>query len=163
MKRVNLPVLLATSAIAALAQSSDYRLALPDHGGQLKWSINGFTIVQNSAKPNGREIGVRGRDASGQMTFLGFLFLAPESAPMTSGSCRDAAIAADKKADPTLTVGSTSAAPRTGGPPVALATYTTTNRDGSKRYTLRGFVATGDHFAATWHFTPTENRSSTPI
>jgi len=137
-------LLLAASAISALAQSSDYRLALPDHDGQLKWSIDGFTLVQNSAKPNGREIGVRGRDASGQVTFLGFLFLAPERAPLTSGSCRDAAIAEDKKADPTLTVGSTSAAPRTAGPPVALATYTTTNRDGSKRYTLRGFVAAGD-------------------
>ena len=63
---------------------------------------------------------------------------------MTSGSCRDAAIAADKKANPTLTVGSTSAAPRTGSPPVAFATYTTKNRDGSTGYILRGFVAAGD-------------------
>ena len=144
MKHWNLTLLLAASAISALAQSSDYRLALPDHGGQLKWSVEGFTIVQNSAKPNGREIGVRGRDASGQITFLGFLFLAPESAPMTSGSCRDAAIAEDKKVNPSLTIGSTSAAPRTAGPPVALAMYTTKNRDGSTGYTLRGFVAAGD-------------------
>jgi hypothetical protein len=137
-------LLLAASATAAFAQSADYRLALPDHSGQLKWSIAGFTIVQNSAKPNGREIGVRGRDASGQVTFLGFLFLATENGPMTSSSCRDAAMAQDKKANPTLTIVGTSEVPRPAGSPVALATYTTMNRDGSTEYTFRGFIAAGD-------------------
>jgi tetratricopeptide (TPR) repeat protein len=145
MKRLNLPLLLAASAIAALAQqSAGYRLALPDHNGQLKWSIEGFKIVQNSAKPNGRELGVRGSDASAQLTFLGFLFLVPESAPMTSASCRDAAIAQDKKTDPTLTLGRTSEISRLAGSPVALAAYTTTNREGSTRHILRGFIAAGD-------------------
>ena len=145
MKRTHLPLFLAASAIVALAQQSpDYKLALPDHNGQLKWSVEGFKIVQNSAKANGRELGVRASDASGQVTFLGFLFLAPESAPMTSASCRDAAIAQDKKTDPTLTVGKTSEVPGSAGLPVALAAYTTKNRDGAARYILRGFVAAGD-------------------
>jgi tetratricopeptide (TPR) repeat protein len=145
MKHSNLPLLLAASAIAAFAQQSgDYRLALPDHNGQLKWSIEGFKIVQNSAKPNGSELGVRGSDASAQVTFLGFLFLAPESAPMTSASCRDAAIAQDKKTDPTLTIGRTSEVSRPTVPPVALAAYTTTNREGATKHILRGFIATGD-------------------
>jgi hypothetical protein len=73
---------------AQALQIDDYRLALPDHDGQLKWSIKGFKIIERSAKPNGQEIGLRGRDASGRLTFLGFLFLAAEKAPMTSGTCR---------------------------------------------------------------------------
>ena len=86
MKRSALFVVMAVWAGPLLAQTQadgDYRLALPDHKGQLTWSIDGFKIIENSAKPNGRELGVRGRDASGQVTFLGFLFVAPEATPTT--------------------------------------------------------------------------------
>ena len=102
---------LVACAIPIVAQTQatiDYHLALPDHKGQLRWSIDGFKVVENSAKPNGRELGVRGTDASGQVTFLGFLFLAPETAPMTSAACRDAAIAQEKKGNATLKIARTS-------------------------------------------------------
>lgn len=68
MRPSKLLLLASVSAAAALAQTDDYRLALPDHSGLLKWSVSGFKIAENSAKSNGREIGVRG--ASTQIQFL---------------------------------------------------------------------------------------------
>lgn len=147
MKRAELFLVMAAYASPVLAQrqaNGDYRLALPDHKGQLTWSIDGFKIIENSAKPNGRELGVRGRDASGKVTFLGFLFLAPEAIPMTSAKCRDAAITKEKKTNKTLKIVRTSEIPRPGGLPVALVAHTTANRDGSTTYRVRGFVATDD-------------------
>ena len=78
-----------------------------------------------------RELGIRGRDASGQVTFLGFLFLAPEATPVTSAKCRDSVITQEKKTNATLKIVRTSEIPRSGGLPVALVAYTTANRDGS--------------------------------
>ena len=121
-----------------------YSFALPDHKGQISWSIPGFTIVENSAKSNGQEIGVRGRDESRQITFLGFLFLVPESAPLTSAKCRDAAITQEQKTNSTLKIVRTWEIARPGGLPVAMIANTTTNRDGSTMYRMRGFVATDD-------------------
>jgi hypothetical protein len=140
-------LLVVACASPTLAQSpanSDYRLALPDHKGQLTWSIEGFKEVENSAKPNGRELGIRGLDASGQVTFLGFLFLAPETAPMTSAKCRDAALVQEKKGNATLKITRTSEILRSGGLPVALVEYSNSNRDGSTTHRVRGFVATDD-------------------
>ena len=147
MKIADVFLLMAASASLGLAQTaqiSDYRLALPDHKGQLRWSVDGFTIIENSATPNGRELGFRGRDASGRLTFLGFLFLVPEAALLTSAKCRDGALAQDKKTNPGLKIVRTSEISRSSGLPVALVTYTAPNRDGSLGYKVRGFVATGD-------------------
>src|SRR5579863_1778917 len=133
MKRSEMFLLLAACAGPILAQAQvngDYRLALPDHQGQLAWSIDGYKIIENSAKPNGLELGVRGSDASGQVIFLGFLFLAPESTPLTSAKCRDAAMDQAKKANATLKIIRTSEIPRQGGLPVAVVVHTTANRDG---------------------------------
>ena len=140
-------LLIAACASPILAQapaSSDYRLALPDHKGQLAWSIDGYKIIENSAKPDGRELGVRGRDASGQVTFLGFLFLAPESKPLTSAKCRDTAIDQATKANAALKIIRTSEISHPGGLPVSLVVHTTANRDGSTMYRVRGFVAADD-------------------
>jgi hypothetical protein len=129
---------------AQTPENADYRLALPDHNGQLTWSIDGFRITENSAKPNGQELGVRGRDDSRQLTFLGFLFLVPESAPVTSAKCREATMAQEQKTNSTLKIVRTSEIPRPGGLPVAMITHITSNRDGSTMYRVRGFVATDD-------------------
>lgn len=134
----------ASPLFAQALPTSDYHLVLPDHKGQLTWSIDGFKVVENSAKPNGQELGVRGTDASGQVTFLGFLFLAPETAPMTSAKCRDAAIAQERKGNATLKIAQTSEVPRSGGLAVAMVEYGNSNRDGSTTYRVRGFVATDD-------------------
>lgn len=78
------------------------------------------------------------------MTFLGFLFLVPEGAPLKSAKCRDASIKQEKKTNPTLKIVRTSKIPRPDGLPVALVAHTTANRDGSTTYRVRGFVATDD-------------------
>jgi tetratricopeptide (TPR) repeat protein len=137
-------ILCAGPALAQAAPVEEYRLALPDHMGQLKWSANGFEIIESSAKPNGREIGLRGRDAVGRLTFLGFLFLAPENAPMTGRTCRDGVLAQEKKANATLKIVKTSEIRQQAGVPVTVVTYSAANPDGSLGYRVRGFVASGD-------------------
>jgi hypothetical protein len=141
---VLLLVCCASPLFAQTEAKGGYRLALADHKGQLTWSIDGFKITENSAKPNGREIGVRGSNASGQVTFLGFLFLAPESVPLTGAKCRDSALTQEKKTDSTLKIVRTLEIPHPGGLPIALVEHTTGNRDGSTMYRVRGFVATDD-------------------
>ncbi len=76
--------------------------------------------------------------------FLAFLFVAPETAPMTGAKYRDTALTQDKKMNATLKIVRTSEIPCPGGLPVALVTYTTGNRDGSTTYRVRGYVATDD-------------------
>jgi len=147
MKRAGIYLVLAGCAGPIFAQTQvngEFHLALADHKGQLMWSVDGFKTIENSAKPNGREIGVRGRDSSGQVTFLAFLFLVPESSPMTSVQCRETTIAQEAKANATLKILRTSEIPQPDGIPVALVAHTTTNRDGSTTYRVRGFVASGD-------------------
>jgi len=96
--------LLALPVYGQTAVTTEFKLALPDYKGQLRWSADGFKIIQTSAKPNGREIGIRGQDASQRVTFLGFLFVFPELAPLTSAKCRDGILDPEKKGNPTLKV-----------------------------------------------------------
>jgi len=127
-------------ALGQVIPDGAYKLALPGHKGQLKWTAKGFTIIENSAKGNLAEIGVRSQDGSG-LTFLGFLFLVPEkNVPVTSGECRDAALIEEKKSKPTMRILSTSEITRPGNLPVSLVAYTSA----SGYTTVRGFVADGD-------------------
>lgn len=145
MKQLAVSLLFLACANPIFGQAqSDFHLALPDHKGQLTWSVDRFKIIENSAKSNGHELGVSARGTSGPVTLLAFLFLAPETAPMTGVKCRDAAIAQARQTDPTLKIVRLSEIPRSGGLPVALSDYTTGNRDGTTIYRVRGFVAEGD-------------------
>jgi hypothetical protein len=92
MKFFGAILLLLAFAVCSVGHSlknDDFRLALPDHKGQLHLHADGFEIVQPSAKPGGRELGIRGRNKSTNLTFLAFLFLFPDQAPMVSAKCRD--------------------------------------------------------------------------
>jgi len=40
------------------ANDRNFKLALVEHKGQLSWSARGFKVVESSAKPTGREIGM---------------------------------------------------------------------------------------------------------
>jgi tetratricopeptide (TPR) repeat protein len=136
-------VLVSISAVSQTTSDSNFKLALPDHKGQLRWSADGFKVVESSAKPNRNEIGIRGKDASGRLAFLGFLFLFPEQAPLTSAKCRDGELEPEKKANSTLKVlGVTDV--QSGPLPVSLVTYTAQGRAGNTVYSVRGFVATAD-------------------
>jgi len=138
-------------SISTLGQSSGsqsaldtaFKISLPTHPGQLQWHADDFKIIETSTKSKGQEIGLRGKDASGRLAFLGFLFLIPEQAPLSSAKCRDGALAEEKN-NPTLKILPISHIESSEVIPVALATYSTQGRDGKKWFTVRGFVATGD-------------------
>lgn len=122
---------------------SEFKLALVNHPGQLSWSADGYEVIQSSAKPNGNEVGIRGRNKAG-ITFLGFLFLVPEQAPLTSAKCRDGALNSEKGSNSALKIQSTSEIKGAGALPVSLVSYTTQRSDGKATYVARGFVASAD-------------------
>lgn len=68
--------------------------ALPDHPGVVTLDQGGWKIVEMSAKPDNNELGIRA--TNGDQHFLGFLFLWPEKAPLTSEDCRDQMLLAEK-------------------------------------------------------------------
>lgn len=128
---------------ACAASDTEFKLALVSHDGQLSWSAEGYKIIQSSAKPSGNEIGIRRTNGSG-VTFLGFLFLFPEQAPLTSAKCRDGVLDPEKKSNPLLKIQSTSEITTSGNLPISLASYTAQGRGGKAVYIVRGFVATAD-------------------
>ena len=136
-------VCLSTAGIAATDDNA-FKLALVDHPGQLSWSAEGFRVIESSAKPGGTEIGLRGQDASGKLTFLGFLFLFPEKAPLTSAKCLDGVVGPEKKSTPSLKIVGNEEISQPGNLPVSLVSYTAKGEDGKTLYTVRGFVANGD-------------------
>ena len=125
-------------------KDGSFTLALPGHQGQLKWNAEEFKIVQSSAKPNGAEVGIRANDGSNQFTLLGFLFLFPEQAPMTSAKCRDGVLDPAKKSNPTIKIAASIQMARSDGPPVELVSYVGQGKDGKLVYSIRGFLAIGD-------------------
>jgi hypothetical protein len=165
MKLITLAVALAAITINVIAQQPNpppkFKLALPDHHGLLSWTAEGFKVTEASAKPKGQEIGVRSEDATGHIHSLGFLFRAPEFAPLTSAKCRDAVLASDAKDNPSLKVLHVSEIARTSGPSIALANYTAQGPRGAG-YLLRGFIATGD-MCGDLEFDSTEPMSDVPI
>jgi|HubBroStandDraft_5_1064220.scaffolds.fasta_scaffold46483_3 tetratricopeptide (TPR) repeat protein len=137
---VTLSIWLCVTACAA--SDTDFRLALVTHAGQLSWSADGYKVLESSAKPNGNEIGIRGKNGSG-ITFLGFLFLVPEQAPLTGEKCRDGALKGEKS-NPSLKIQNKSEISSSGNLPVSLVSYAAQGRGGKVVYTVRGFVATAD-------------------
>lgn len=140
--------LVLTVAISAVGQTpaddTNFKLALPAHQGQLQWRAEGFKLVQSSAKPNGQELGIRGREESKKITFLGFLFLVSGQTSLTGAKCRDGALEQLKKSNSTAKILSTSEIARPNALPVELATYSAQGRDGKLIYSVRGFVARDD-------------------
>ena len=142
---LNLVAIICLSTVSYAADNDQaFKLALVDHPGQLSWSAEGFKIMESSAKPGGKEIGIRGQDQSGQQTFLGFLFLFPEKAPLTSAKCLDGVVGPEKKSSPSLKVVGTEEISQPGSLPVSLVSYTAKGEGGKTLYTVRGFVANGD-------------------
>lgn len=133
-----------STAVYAADNDDSFKLALVDHPGQLSWSAVGFKIVESSAKPGGKEIGIRGQNQSGQQTFLGFLFLFPEKAPLTSAKCLDGVIGPEKKNTPSLKITGADQISQPGSLPVSLVSFTAKGEGDKTLYTVRGFVASGD-------------------
>lgn len=148
MLRTNLVITLIaiaslSTAARAATDENTFKLALVDHPGQMSWSAEGFKIIEMSAKPGGTEIGLRGQDASGRLTFLGFMFLFPEKAPLTSAKCLDGVVGPEKKSLPSLKIIGNEEI-KSGSLPVSLVSYTAKGEGGKTLYTVRGFVANAD-------------------
>lgn len=140
-----IPAAIVVTGLSAGAQSAEdghFRLALPDQAGQISWQADGFQVVQSSAKPGGNEIGLRGKDASGRLAFLGFLFRL--NGAQSSAKCRDGVVEANKHNLPAFKVAHMSEIPRSGGIPVVLIEYSLPDKSGKPLYSVRGFVASGE-------------------
>jgi tetratricopeptide (TPR) repeat protein len=87
---------------------------------------------------------LRGQDQSGRQTFLRFLFLFPEQAPLTSAKCLDGVIGPEKKSNSSLKIVGTEEISQPGNLPVSLVSYTSRGEGGKTLYLVRGFVATTD-------------------
>ena len=124
--------------------SADFKLVLANHNGQIQWKASGYKITETSAKPDGREIGIRAQDASGRLNFLGFLFQVPEQAPLTSAKCKDGSLEQEKANDPTYKQTRMSEVARTDKVPVSVVDYSVQGKGGSPAYSVRGFIASGD-------------------
>jgi hypothetical protein len=88
----SLPLCLIAIAVFAptsflTAQTQPF--SLPIHSGAMVLDLDGFKIVQSSAKPGGTELGLRVHD-EGLHAALLFLFLTPENTHQTPASCRQA-------------------------------------------------------------------------
>jgi hypothetical protein len=126
------------------AGKADFKLVLANHNGQVQWKAAGFKITETSAKPDGREIGIRAQDASGRLSFLGFLFEVPEQGPVTSAKCRDGSLEQEKASDPTFKQTRMSEVARTDRIPVSVVDYSVQGKGGTPAYSVRGFVASGN-------------------
>lgn len=164
MRRTNL--LLTLFAITCLSAASygaanddAFKLALVDHTGQMSWSAEGFKIIESSAKPGGNEIGIRGQGQSGQQTFLGFLFLFPEEAPLNSAKCLDGVIGPEKKSTVSLKIAGTDQISQPGALPVSLVSYTARG-EGGKTLTRYAVLSPMETSVATWKSTATRRSVS---
>jgi hypothetical protein len=57
MTRIGLFIAALAVVASSFAQGqngTDFDVALPDHPGQLRWSAEGFKVIESSAKSNGR-------------------------------------------------------------------------------------------------------------
>ena len=154
-------VVWGTMSAAQSSGTAEFKLALPDHKGQIAWKAEGFQIVENSAKPDGSEIGIRGRDAAGRISFLGFLFKVPTNEPLTSAKCRDGAIEPEKQ-NPAFKVSRMSEVARPDQIPVSVVDYNAPGEGGDLSYNVRGFVATGDLCGDLEFYSPDAIRSDDP-
>lgn len=74
--------------------------------------------------------------------FLGFLFLVTEQRPLTSAKCRDSALAAAKKENPTLRTLAISQIANSGYLPIEVVSYSAETGNGKTNYSTRAFAAT---------------------
>jgi len=77
-------VLICLSFSVVQAQSKPF--SLPKHNGAMLLDLDGFHVTQQSAKPDGREIGVRAHDSQ-HTELLAFLFLTPGVSAQNPATC----------------------------------------------------------------------------
>jgi hypothetical protein len=128
-------------------QSSGQSLtfALAEHPGYLHMDAPNFAITELSAKPNGREFGIRARDSTiSGAEVLGFLFL-PEPAQSTASACRDWMLKLEEKDEhSSRKILSRNQTKSDSGADIALVDYEQGKGPGPFHYVRRAFMASGD-------------------
>jgi tetratricopeptide (TPR) repeat protein len=137
MKRIT-AIIVFTFNLSASAQITPGKLslALPEHPGAVTLEQGDWKIVELSAKTNNNEFGIRAEKPDQRL--LGFLFLWPEKMHLTSETCRDEMLLAEKvsvaASDKTSMVSKS-------GVDIALARLVS---DHDTHQTVRAFAASGD-------------------
>ena len=137
--------------LPAAGPTQSITFALAEHPGLLHMDAPGFEIAELSAKPNGREFGIRARNM--KVTHdeaLGFLFL-PEPAQPTAVACRDWMLQSEAKETPAPgqkppyrhVLGQYTTKSRS-GVEIAVAEYEQSSTPSPFRVVRRFFVAHGD-------------------
>jgi|ERR1017187_1917583 tetratricopeptide (TPR) repeat protein len=136
MKLITLFFLALNLSASGQVTPGKLSFALPEHPGAVTLDQGDWKIIEMSAKPDNNELGISA--AKGDQHFLGFLFLWPEKAPLTSETCRDQMLLAEKvsvAASDRLTMRSNS------GADIALVLLVS---EKSPHPAVRAFVANGD-------------------
>jgi hypothetical protein len=102
MNLAALAIVFGSCCALATAQirPATYKLALPSHKGQMKWSANGFSVTRSVARTAGQGIDLSGRDSAGRLTFQASFFLDPDNAPLSSAKRRDKTLDRTRSASP---------------------------------------------------------------
>lgn len=126
----------------APAADSGYRLELAARPGVLTMDAARFAVVEVSARPSGLEFTIRGEDQQDDIELLATLLQDAGHAPLTSETCRAAALRRAAADGPLMQVYAEVRAP-SAGQPLALAAYSTSDARGTEFY-VRAFAASGD-------------------
>jgi tetratricopeptide (TPR) repeat protein len=129
-------------AIPLSAQTKPARLhfALLEHSGSLTLEPTNWAVTELSAKSNGNEIGIRAK--SGDIGMLGFLFVWPEKAHLTSASCRDEMLRSEKV--PANLQTNMREITSQDGTKIALVSLNPPPKGKETWHFIRAFVASGD-------------------
>jgi hypothetical protein len=131
-------LLLLSATSFAQVTPGKLSFSLPEHPGKLSLDQGSFTIVELSAKSNGREFGIRAED--GNLHLLSFLFVWPEKSPLTSEACRDNMLASEGAAS-LAAAKNRSTLKSNSGADIAIVLMIPTNGTSTA---VRAFVASGD-------------------
>jgi tetratricopeptide (TPR) repeat protein len=131
-------LLITTAICSAQTTPGTLSFSLPEHAGKLSLDQGALQIEELSAKPNGREWGIRAEDHD--LHFLGFLFVWPEEPNLNAASCRDEML---KKEGPASEQAATNRLQLRSSSGVDIAIALMIPKDASSS-AVRAFVASGD-------------------
>ena len=118
--------------------------ALAEHPGFLSMDAPSLKVTELSAKPNGREFGIRADASDIRFEALGFLFL-PDPAQPTAVACRDMMLKSEKSESAGgRKISSQSEMKSTSGVDIALVEYDQAKSPSPFGHVRRAFIAQGD-------------------
>jgi tetratricopeptide (TPR) repeat protein len=96
LQKLSIILLAVVAGVPLVTNAQSEPFALPTHPGAMMLDLTGLRITEASAKPAGREIGIRAHD-SAHTELLAFLFLTPGVTSQDASSCLQSDLAQLKK------------------------------------------------------------------